>query len=398
MPARPPRSPRSSRGSAQRPRREASGRSCCDARCYRWVAQLVPMSRVSSVSLLITGSIATDHLMSFPGRFADSLVVDQLDKIALSFLVDDLEVRRGGCAANIAFGLGSLGLRPVLVGAVGEDFVDYRAWLERHNVDCERVHYSETRHTARFVCTNDSTMAQIASFYAGAMSRGPRDRAQADRRAASAASTSCHRPRTTPRAMLRHTQECRDRGYRFVADPSQQLAFGDGEMIRDLIEGADDPVLQRVRGRAHRRRRPAGPPTRSSPGRHLGRHAGRRRGPDRARGRGADRRRRRSRSRARWSRPASATPSGPASSPRSSWGLGLERAAQLGCVLAVVRRRAGRHPGVHAPPAGVPRPDRRGVRRGGGGRHRGPRPHAAPLTGGSCNPRSTRHGGTRRAQ
>jgi len=190
------------------------------------------------VSLLITGSIATDHLMTFPGRFSDSLVVDQLDKIALSFLVDDLEVRRGGCAANIAFGLGSLGLRPVLVGAVGEDFVDYRSWLERHNVDCANIHVSDTKHTARFVCTNDSTMAQIASFYAGAMSEardielrpivervgdveyvliGPND----------------------PEGMLRHTQECRDRGYAFVADPSQQLAFGDGQMIRDLIEGAE---------------------------------------------------------------------------------------------------------------------------------------------------------------
>ena len=107
------------------------------------------------MSLLITGSIATDHLMTFPGRFADSLVVDQLDKIALSFLVDDLEVRRGGCAANICFGLGSLGLRPVLVGAVGEDFVEYRAWLERHHVDTSGVRVSQTRHTARFVCTND---------------------------------------------------------------------------------------------------------------------------------------------------------------------------------------------------------------------------------------------------
>src|SRR5215217_9470904 len=101
------------------------------------------------VSLLVAGSIATDHLMSFPGRFADSLVVDQLDKLSVSFLVDDLEVRRGGCAANICFGLGNLGLSPVLVGAVGEDFVEYRAWLERHNVDCDSIHVSGTRHTAR---------------------------------------------------------------------------------------------------------------------------------------------------------------------------------------------------------------------------------------------------------
>ncbi len=190
------------------------------------------------MSLLITGSIATDHLMSFPGRFADSLVVDQLDKIALSFLVEDLEVRRGGVAANICFGLGSLGLRPVLVGAVGEDFVEYRSWLERHNVDCGSVHVSESKHTARFVCTNDSTMAQIASFYAGAMSEAREIELKPVVDRVGEVDYVLVGP-NDPEAMLRHTQECRDRGYRFVADPSQQLAWSDGEMIRDLIDGAD---------------------------------------------------------------------------------------------------------------------------------------------------------------
>ncbi|MDQ6934048.1 MAG: PfkB family carbohydrate kinase, partial [Actinomycetota bacterium] len=94
------------------------------------------------MSLLIAGSIATDHLMTYRGRFADSLVVEQLDKLSVSFLVDDLEIRRGGCAPNICFALGQLGLRPVLVGAAGEDFVDYRSWLERHGVDCDSVHIS----------------------------------------------------------------------------------------------------------------------------------------------------------------------------------------------------------------------------------------------------------------
>jgi adenosine kinase len=190
------------------------------------------------MSLLITGSIATDHLMSFPGRFSDSLVVDQLDKLSVSFLVEDLEVRRGGCAANICFGLGNLGLSPVLVGAVGEDFVEYRAWLERHRVDCDSVHVSQTRHTARFVCTNDSSMAQIASFYAGAMSEAREIELKpvADR---AGAPTYVLIGPNDPEAMLRHTDECRQRGYAFVADPSQQLAFGDGTLIRALVDGAE---------------------------------------------------------------------------------------------------------------------------------------------------------------
>ena len=187
--------------------------------------------------LLVTGSIATDHLMSFPGRFADSLVVDRLDKIALSFLVDDLEVRRGGCAANICFGLGNLGLRPVLVGAVGEDFVDYRSWLVRHHVDCDSVRVSETKHTARFVCTNDSTMAQIASFYAGAMSEAREIELGPIVERVGGATYVLIGP-NDPEGMLRHTRECRERGYPFIADPSQQLAFGDGDMIKELIDGA----------------------------------------------------------------------------------------------------------------------------------------------------------------
>ncbi|GAA1835331.1 carbohydrate kinase family protein [Luedemannella flava] len=186
----------------------------------------------------VTGSIATDHLMHFPGRFGDQLLADQLHKVSLSFLVDDLVVRRGGVAANIAFGMAQLGLRPVLVGAVGVDFDDYRSWLERHGVDCESVHVSEVAHTARFVCTTDEEMCQIASFYAGAMSEarnielGP----------------VAHRldgldlviiSANDPDAMLRHSAECRARGLAFAADPSQQLARMDGADVHALIEGAD---------------------------------------------------------------------------------------------------------------------------------------------------------------
>src|SRR3954452_349310 len=99
--------------------------------------------------------------MAFPGRFAEQLLPDQLDRLSVSFLVDDLEVRRGGVAANISFGMGVLGLRPLLVGAVGSDFADYRAWLDRQGVDRPGVRMSELRHTAPFVCTTDADHNQI---------------------------------------------------------------------------------------------------------------------------------------------------------------------------------------------------------------------------------------------
>ncbi|MGC4896876.1 carbohydrate kinase family protein [Micromonospora sp. DT31] len=190
------------------------------------------------MKIAVTGSIATDHLMSFPGRFADQLIADQLDKVSLSFLVDELVLRRGGTAANIAFGMAQLGLRPVLLGAVGADFADYRSWLERHGVDCDSVHVSEVAHTARFVCTTDTDMCQIASFYAGAMSEARNIELHPVAQRLGGLDLVLVSA-NDPAAMTRHSAECRDRGYAFVADPSQQLARMDGEDVLGLIEGAE---------------------------------------------------------------------------------------------------------------------------------------------------------------
>ena len=189
------------------------------------------------MQVAVTGSIATDHLMRFPGLFSDSLVADKLDKVSLSFLVDDLEIRRGGVAANIAFGMGCLGLRPMLVGAVGPDFADYRSWLDRHGVDTESVHVSEVHHTARFICTTDQEQNQIASFYPGAMSEA-RDIELFPVSERVGGLDLVVVGANDPDAMVRHTDECRFRGIPFAADPSQQLARMEGPEIRQLIEGA----------------------------------------------------------------------------------------------------------------------------------------------------------------
>jgi adenosine kinase len=189
------------------------------------------------VRIAVTGSIATDHLMTFPGKFADQLIPDQLHSISLSFLVDELEIRRGGIAANICFGMGCLGLRPIIVGAVGNDFDDYRAWLERHGVDTSSVHISELHHTARFLCTTDESHNQIASFYAGAMQDARNIELQPIADRVGGLDLVLISP-DDPAAMLRHTEVCRAQGIPFAADPSQQLARMDGADIRKLIDGA----------------------------------------------------------------------------------------------------------------------------------------------------------------
>src|SRR3954451_1777309 len=190
------------------------------------------------MSVVVTGSIATDHLMTFPGRFTDQFVEGKMENVSLSFLVDDLVQHRGGAGANMAYGMGLLGLSPVLVGAVGSDFADYEAWLSRHGVDTGSVHWSELKHTARFVCTTDTANNQIASFYSGAMAEASQIELAPVAARVGSLDLVVVGP-NDPTAMVRHTQECRDRGYPFVADPSQQMAWAGGEMIRDLVEGAE---------------------------------------------------------------------------------------------------------------------------------------------------------------
>ncbi|WP_433193523.1 carbohydrate kinase family protein [Nocardia sp. CA-107356] len=188
------------------------------------------------MSIAVSASIATDHLMRFPGRFSDALLADQLDHVSVSFLVDDLQIRKGGVAGNIAYAMGVLNRTPLLVGAVGADFAEYRAWLEKHGVDCSTVKISDSAHTARFVCTTDDDMAQIASFYPGAMSEA-RDISigeLAENHTLDLVLVGAN----DPEAMLRHTAECRELGIPFAADPSQQLARLDGDQSVQLIDGA----------------------------------------------------------------------------------------------------------------------------------------------------------------
>lgn len=187
--------------------------------------------------IAVTGSIATDHLMVFPGRFTDHLIEDQLEQVSLSFLVDDMVVRRGGIAGNIAFGLGCLGFNPILIGAVGHDFDDYRAWLERHGVDTSALHVSESRHTARFICTTDSMQNQIGSFYAGAMAEARNiELAPIYERVGGFDLVTISAQ--DPEAMIRHTEECRQYDVPFAADIGQQVTRMPGEELRQLVGGA----------------------------------------------------------------------------------------------------------------------------------------------------------------
>jgi len=185
----------------------------------------------------VAGSVGLDHLMTFSGKFTDSFVTGSLEKVSLSFLVDSLDVRRGGCAANICYGMGVLGLNPVLIAAVGKDWADYEAWLSRHGVDTSHALVSTSLYTAHFMVTTDDDLNQIASFFPGAMSEARNIELAPIMEKTGRFDMLVISP-DDPEAMLHHSDVCRKEGIAFAADPSQQMARMSGEEIKLLIDGA----------------------------------------------------------------------------------------------------------------------------------------------------------------
>src|SRR6516225_4907153 len=185
------------------------------------------------MNIVVTGSIAYDYLMTFPGSFSEHFLPDHLSRLSVSFLVDSMDKRRGGCAPNIAYTLALLGERPRLMGTAGQDFGDYRQWLEAANVDTSLVGDVPGKFTASFFCSTDVESNQIASFYTGAMANA----AELSFRTASDVHLAIISP-NDPGAMLQYAEECRALGISYIWDPGQQCARMSGDELGDGLEGA----------------------------------------------------------------------------------------------------------------------------------------------------------------
>ena len=185
------------------------------------------------MSIIVTGSIAFDYLMSFPGKFTEHLLPEHMQRVSLSFLVDSMDKRRGGCAPNIAYTLALLGERPRLMGTAGQDFGEYRQWLEAAGVDTSLVKQVADKFTASFFCSTDEANNQIASFYTGAMANA----GELSFRTAGPVTLAIVSP-NDPGAMLQYAEECRALGIRYIWDPGQQCARMSGEELRDGVDGA----------------------------------------------------------------------------------------------------------------------------------------------------------------
>jgi len=183
--------------------------------------------------LIVTGSIAFDYLMSFPGKFTEQILAEHVQRVSLSFLVDSMDKRRGGCAPNIAYTLALLGERPLLVASAGQDFHEYDEWLQKAGVDTSYVHHVADKFTASFFCSTDTENNQIASFYIGAMANA----SELSMRTIDNPGLVIIAP-NDPGAMVQYAEECRALDIPFIFDPGQQCARMSGEELRDGITGA----------------------------------------------------------------------------------------------------------------------------------------------------------------
>ncbi len=185
------------------------------------------------MNIIVTGSIAFDYLMSFPGRFTEHFLPEHMSRVSLSFLVDTMDKRRGGCAPNIAYTLALLGEHPRLMATAGQDFDDYRRWLEAAGVDTSLVREIDGKFTASFFCSTDVDSNQIASFYTGAMANA----GELSFRTVEDCGLAIISP-NDPGAMLQYAEECRALGIPYIWDPGQQCARMSGDELHEGLAGA----------------------------------------------------------------------------------------------------------------------------------------------------------------
>jgi adenosine kinase len=187
------------------------------------------------MAIVLTGSVAFDYLMTFPGHFHEQIIPEKLNTISLSFLVDSLTRQRGGIAPNIAYTLALLGEKPKVMATAGQDFEEYRCWLESKGVDTAYIKVIAEKFTASFFENTDMDNNQIASFYTGAMADAGKvsikemQQGEVDYVVISP---------NDPAAMDQYVRECTELGIPYLYDPSQQIARNDHSELRRGVENA----------------------------------------------------------------------------------------------------------------------------------------------------------------
>src|SRR5262245_40754056 len=187
------------------------------------------------MKLIVTGSIAFDYLMSYPGKFTEHILPEHIHRLSLSFLVDTMDKRRGGCGPNIAYTIALLGERPYLMATAGQDFSDYRSWMDAVNIDTSLVKVIDGKFCASFFCSTDQENNQIASFYTGAMANAGE---LSMRTVPGIKDALVIIAANDPDGMLQWAEECAAMGVKYIWDPGQQCARMEGDQLAAGVNGA----------------------------------------------------------------------------------------------------------------------------------------------------------------
>jgi adenosine kinase len=185
------------------------------------------------MSVLVTGSVAVDYIMIYPDHFKDHFIGDKLDKLSVAFHVPEMSKQFGGTGANIAYNLRRLGIDPILLATVGQDFGPYGDWMDRVGVGRDHLLVLDDEYTASCFITTDVSNNQIISFHPGAMDRAHEARIT---RATGSFDVGIVSP-NGKQAMIDHARDLKERGARYVMDPGQGIPILDAP---ELLTSLDD--------------------------------------------------------------------------------------------------------------------------------------------------------------
>lgn len=186
------------------------------------------------MNVIITGSLGYDYIMDFSGRFADRIMPDKLHQISLSFLADKLTKNIGGTAGNLAYTLKLLGVEPYIVSSAGNDFTEYKAFLDKNGISIRGIHIMNNEPTSSYHVVTDKDDNQIGAFYVGASKFNKKlSVKQTDQNAFFVIGPN------DPEAMRLYVKECRNLSYRYLYDPAFQIDNMSVDDLRTAIEGAE---------------------------------------------------------------------------------------------------------------------------------------------------------------
>lgn len=187
------------------------------------------------MNILVTGSLAYDRIMDFPGHFSDHILPEKIHVLNVSFTVNSLTEKFGGTAGNIAYALSLLGEKPIILATIGRDYHRYFEWLTKNNIACDNITIIEEELTGSAYITTDQADNQITGFFVGAMSHAAE---LSLRESLGERPAICIVAPDDPGAMMRHCKEAREAGVPFIFDPSFQVTAMDGETLTAGSRGA----------------------------------------------------------------------------------------------------------------------------------------------------------------